>query len=526
MKDSLKQFLGLLLIGQLFLIGAGTNDGGKKAHEAETTAVVAMAPASSVSVSADAAVPAVRSAPQPVAPSSRPAAEPERLRRKPVELLNVTHRMDEPYQALDFDFSGPVSLQMPNRAGKLMRLRITPPVGEIAPATERSIAGLFESFRHFRSSVYSEFVFAGKGAFGDPVLATGTNGLPRLTVLFRAAEGGFPLVAGETLAPGVTYYTDRPSTKSGPSDAHILRIDPLARNLAIFPVLANEGICQKEVLSSMAKRYKAIAGINAAYFTPKGDPIGTLIIDRRLISSPLYNRSVFGLARSGQPLFGNPDFSGALRATGVSIPIDAVNQPRSGDQLVVYTPEYARSTMTTEEGVELVLIKGRVIGIHKVDTLIPPDGVVVSAGGEKAAQLSRIRLAQQVKLDYQVNSPWNDVQHAVCGGPRLMTDGRIDINGKTEKFDPSIQNGRHPRTAVALTATGELLFIVVDGRSKRSAGMTLAELASYVKKLGGLRAINLDGGGSSSMFIRDRIVNRPSDGKERPISNGILITTR
>jgi len=521
-KDSLKQFLGLLLIGQFFLIGAAVQGGGEKATKAGSTAVVAMSP-----VSPRTARPEQLAKPSPAGKAAKPVSAPavEKPRKQPVTVMNVTYRSDEPYQALDFDLSGPVSLQMPTRLGKLLRIRISPPLIPIASATVRSISNLFESFNQYHSSSYSELVFGGKGAFGDPVLATGTGGLPRLTILFRAGEGEFPLAGGETLAPGVSYHTDRPSTKSGPSDVHILRIDPLSKNLAIFPVLANEGICQKEILSSMAKRYKAVAGINAAYFTPKGDPIGTLIIDRRLISSPLYSRSVFGLARSGQPLFGNPDFSGTLKVGGLSIPIDAVNQPRNGDQLVVYTPEYARSTLTTQEGVELVLIKGRIIGIHKVDTLIPPDGVVVSAGGEKAEQLAGIKLAQTVKLDYQVLAPWNDIQHAVCGGPRLMTDGHIDINGRTEKFDPSIQNGRHPRTAVALTATGELLFIVVDGRSKRSAGMTLAELASYVKKLGGLRAINLDGGGSSSMFIRDRIVNRPSDGKERPISNGILITT-
>jgi len=519
-KDSLKLFMGLLLLGQLFLVGAASKDQGKSSGPSEKAVVVAMSPIASET----APIEEKKRAPKPPMTAAVPSEE--KPLRKPVTLLGVTHRADEPYQALDFDFSGSMSLQVPTRLGKLLRVRISPPLTPIVPETERSISALFESFRYFSAPTYTELVFAGKGGFGDPILATGPVGLPRLTILFRAGEGEFPLAGGEQLAPGVVYYTDRTATKAGPADAHILRVDPLAKNLAVFPVLANEGICQKEILSSMAKRYKAVAGINAAYFTHNGDPIGTLIIDRRLISSPLYARSVFGLARSGQPLFGNPDFSGTLRIGGLAVPIDAVNQPRNGDQLVVYTPEYARSTLTDEAGVELALIKGRVIGIHKADTLIPPDGVVVSAGGEKARLLAGVRLAQMVNLDYQVLPPWSDVQHAVCGGPRLMTDGRIDINGHAEKFDASIRNGRHPRTAVALTATGDLLFIVVDGRSKRSAGMTLAELAAYIKKLGGLRAINLDGGGSSSMFIRDRIVNRPSDGKERPISNGILVTTR
>ncbi|MBP7633171.1 hypothetical protein KBA41_03295, partial [Candidatus Ozemobacteraceae bacterium] len=254
MKDSLKLFMGLLLLGQLFLIGAISEEGAKTSESVENV-VVAMAPIASE------AIPLV--GPKQGMKAPKPAAAPqhEKTLRKPATILNVTHRADEPYQALDFDFSGPISFQVPTRLGKLLRVRVSPPLTPIVPEMERGISALFESFRYFSAPTYTELVFAGKGAFGDPVLATGTGGLPRLTLLFRGEEGEFPLSAGDLLAPGVTYYTDRPSTKAGLTDAHIIRVDPLAKNLAIFPVLANEGICQKEILSSMAKRYKAIAGI-------------------------------------------------------------------------------------------------------------------------------------------------------------------------------------------------------------------------------------------------------------------------
>jgi exopolysaccharide biosynthesis protein len=151
---------------------------------------------------------------------------------------------------------------------------------------------------------------------------------------------------------------------------------------------------------------------------------------------------------------------------------------------------------------------------------------VVSASGVKAEALKHLRLGEKVELDYSVEKPWNLIKHAVCGGPRLVSDGKTDINGKEEKFSNSIVYGRHPRTAVAITFNGDLLFVVVDGRSKRSVGMKLEELASYLRKLGARHAINLDGGGSSSMIINGKTVNKPSDGGERRISNGILVTKR
>ena len=182
--------------------------------------------------------------------------------------------------------------------------------------------------------------------------------------------------------------------------------------------------------------------------------------------------------------------------------------------------------MTSEIGKEFVIVKGKIVGVHTKDALIPPDGVVVSAGGVKASLLSSLNLGQTVELDYSIDKPWNSIKHALCGGPRLLANGKVSINGVEEKFDNSIINGRHPRTAVAMTFDGDLLLIVVDGRKKDSIGMKLSELAEYLQRLGCMHAINLDGGGSTAMYLNGKIINRPSDGSERRISNGILVTKR
>ncbi|NLI76384.1 MAG: hypothetical protein GX442_08080 [Candidatus Riflebacteria bacterium] len=532
-KESLKQFLGLLLLGQVFLVGAIVQDrslvtGNREegpaqyAMQASGTAsaverVVLVPPASSAAV--------VPTSPTPSIPASAtvvpaaPATAPEEI-----AIQGITHREDAPFQKLEIDLAGPVRFAKLTHRGKLLRLRVQPALTLLAKETADELGTIFQKFSQYRGPRYSEFVFYAGGKIGEPYLATSAAGLTQLVVPFQAKDTEFPLPGGETLAEGVTYFRDRVPTAAGPADVFLLRVEPFESSVSVVPVLANEGICQKEILSSIGRRYDAVAAINGCYFTQRGDPIGTLIINRRLISSPLYNRSVFGISTTGTPLFGNPDFSGALETGADRIDIDAVNQPRAGDSLVIFTPEFARSTMTAEPGKELVLVQGRVVGIHERDAIIPPDGVVVSAGGRKAAALDGVRLGDAVTLDYRINPPWTTVQHAVCGGPRLLADGRIDINGKQEKFDSSITNGRHPRTAVAQTYNGDLLFLVVDGRSARSAGMTLMELASYLKRLGGRHGINLDGGGSSTMLVKGRVVNRPSDGRERPISNGIVIT--
>lgn len=441
-----------------------------------------------------------------------------------VTLEDVGFRQEESFDVVDFSLSQRVKIYRKNQGGSLLRLRLMPAITALTALQQKELEKRFAKFSLYQTDKYSEMLFSAGGRIGNPYVATDSAGLFRLSIPFQREKKGFPVPGGEKVADGVTCYRDRVPVNGLHSDVHILRIEPFSNSIKVFPVLANEGIAQKEVLSSMAKRYNAIAAINGAYFTSRGDPIGTLIINRHLISSPLYKRSVFGVTEDETLVFGNPDFAGVLRSGEVSVKVDAVNQPRKGDGLVVYTPEYARSTLTHEEGIELVLVKEKIVGIHSRDALIPPDGVVVSAGGSKALEIAGLRLGQTVKLDYSIDKPWNLIKHAVCGGPRLISDGQIDINGKEEKFSSSIVHGRHPRTAVALTFSGDLLFIVVDGRSKRSAGMKLSELATYLRRLGVRHAINLDGGGSSSMIVKGKTVNRPSDGGERRISNGILVT--
>lgn len=475
-------------------------------------------------VSGSAVSPAVfNSAAQPTPPlqSVQPAPRP----RPSVAIVGISQRNEQPFRVLSFDFSGPIALEKLNVEASFLRLRITPGVGMIATSTLSQLEKSFKKFSFHRASGYAEFVVWGKGPLGEPQLASGPEGLPRLEIAFQDSGPAFPLNDPDLVAPGLESYRDRPVTKVGPTDVFVLRFDPKTPGLRLFPVLANEGICQRERLSAMGRRYEALAGINAAYFTPpRGDPIGTLIIGRRLISSPLYNRAVFGLSDQNKPLFGNPEFEGTFTCRDLRRPIESVNGKRGGSSLVIFTPEFGRSTLTDGEGLELVLIRGRVVAIHESDSVIPPDGVVVSASGEDAAALKAVRLGDPIELDYHVHAPWDRVVHAVCGGPRLITDGKIDITSKAEHFDASIASGRHPRTAVAETYDGRLLLVVVDGRSKRSAGMTLIELAAYLKRLGARQAMNLDGGGSSTVLVNGKVLNRPSDGKERPISNGLLIT--
>lgn len=110
---------------------------------------------------------------------------------------------------------------------------------------------------------------------------------------------------------------------------------------------------------------------------------------------------------------------------------------------------------------------------------------------------------------------------AVSGWPLLVRDCAPvkDLPGSD-----SFTRAPHPRTAVGLSKDGKTMyFVVADGRSESVGGPTLPELATFLHDLGACTAINLDGGGSSALWLKDKIVNRPSDGTERKVGNHLAV---
>lgn len=430
----------------------------------------------------------------------------------------------EVFNILELEFSSVVKVTKQEQKDKLIQFKLEPNIKPISFKIWRQLQKQFTNFNIKQGANHTIVSFESNYPFSDPFTDMDSHGTFRLFIPYVIKESQLTQKKGTTIEKGLTYHKDRVCVADNKyANLHILRIAPEVYNNRMLPVLADEGIARRETLSSMAARREAVVAINAGYFTAKGDPLGTLIIDRKLVSSPLYDRSVFGITDENKVVFGNPKFSGYIRGTALEVPIDGINQPRRGDKIVVFTSEYARNTLTELPGIELVLIKGKVCGIHSRNALIPPDGVVISVGGDKTRHFKHIKLGDSIQLDYSVAVPWNTIKHAICGGPRLIENGEISINDEEERFSANIARARHPRTAVGLAVDNSLILMVVEGRTGDSVGMTLKELALYMKRLGVRHGINLDGGGSSTMVVNNRVVNATSDGAERRISNGILL---
>ena len=115
------------------------------------------------------------------------------------------------------------------------------------------------------------------------------------------------------------------------------------------------------------------------------------------------------------------------------------------------------------------------------------------------------------------------VWQAFTFGPALIENGTIAVDVNTEVGQAMSSN---PRTAVGIIDTNHFVFVVSDGRTSESAGLSLYELASFMQSLGVKTAYNLDGGGSSTMYYNGEVVNNPTSNgriKERAVSDIVYI---
>jgi hypothetical protein len=181
----------------------------------------------------------------------------------------------------------------------------------------------------------------------------------------------------------------------------------------------------------------------------------------------------------------------------------------------------------------MVIIGGKVIALIQSVAAIPSDAYLLLARGALANRLANeVREGDGVEVRFQTVPEGLDLLHVIGAGPRLLYGGRTFVSSEAELFTSklftqNVPESRAPRSALGLTAEGKLLLVVIDGRRPYySIGATLWETADLMRKLGARDAMNLDGGGSSTLVIAGVVVNRPSDGQERKVTNALIIRER
>ncbi len=320
-----------------------------------------------------------------------------------------------------------------------------------------------------------------------------------------------------TIRPGVVHKFAK-----GGLNVNVVEVDMKTADVKIRPYMASETFDKLKNVEQHAKESGALVAVNANYFKNDGTPLGTIKVDNEWVSGSLFNRVAMGITRGGDLKFARVNLHGILETSNPQVPklwVNNMNQPRrSGVRLIMYTRRWGNTASLPYEG-RLVSVsnKGEVLDTHTRSLTIPYGGYVLT--DKKDSAIAHLKRGDFVDLDWQTDpKDWNTVTHAISGGPTLIKEGNLFIGLKDERFRPNWTSAKITRrTACGVTADRKLVLATVEGPH------TLWDLAKFMKQLGCVEAMNLDGGGSTTMVVNGNTVTRNDCTGQRKVAATLTV---
>lgn len=314
------------------------------------------------------------------------------------------------------------------------------------------------------------------------------------------------------------YYAGKPVR------INVVEVDmKLAKDLELTPALSsNSTLKSRRSISTIAKNNNAVVALNGTYFKPQtGVPLGTLMINKKMYTGPVYDRVAMGIFDNGFDI-ARVQLNASVKGSGHTIKVDNINQPRMlSTYVLAYTPDWGKtSPYAPKYGMNLLVVDNIITKASANPVEIPENGFVIS--GPKSV-LEPLLEKKDAKLTVNTSPEWKNVKHIISGGPYLVKDDEVFVDMTAQKLGAI--GGRNPRSAIGYTADNNLILVAVDGREGSSIGMTLMELANFMKQIGCTNAMNLDGGGSTVMYVKGQIVNNPHQKGGIPLSNAIILSS-
>jgi exopolysaccharide biosynthesis protein len=356
------------------------------------------------------------------------------------------------------------------------------------------------------------------------------------------------------VAAGVVHRGFSTSPASGQVMGDVVEVD-LTQPGVRADLLTPGAVAARAPVAKMADSSDAVAGINGDFFDigRTSAPVGPAVRDGRALKAAAPQGRRYGPAVPGAEV----DYVFTVGTDGVAridrlrleaqassqdetLPIVAFNQHAVPvDGIAIFTSDWGeadrartlcgsnddRDAPCARDRVEVLVRDGVVVESRKPQGGRLQEGDIVLAGRDKgAAELRDLPVGEPIEIEYALVPASGVAPEFAVGGSPILLDGK-----PTERLDDRV---RAPRSAVGASEDGEHLFLVtVDGRQRASVGATLLELSNLLKQMGIHDAVNLDGGGSSTMVFQEdggkasqvTIVNDPSDSSARLVPNGIGI---
>ncbi|MCT0206170.1 phosphodiester glycosidase family protein [Synechococcus sp. CS-1332] len=283
-----------------------------------------------------------------------------------------------------------------------------------------------------------------------------------------------------------------------------VRIDPRSGPLELRTLSRPDGMAGLSSLATLAQRQDALVAINGGFFNRvRRLPLGALRDQGRWLSGPILNRGAVGWDRRSLPRFGRLRLDEWISDDrGQRWPLLTVNSGYAQRGLSRYTAEWGRLYQALTGSETGVMLRGsrvqRRIGSKELAAgvaLQPEDTLVVARGGAALPWNE----GETLRLDSRPSDPLGNASSVMGGGPLLLQNGRIVLNGSAEGFGAAFLRQGAPRTVVG--SDGSLLWLVTLEGAGGGGGPTLSETAWLLQQLGLVDALNLDGGSSTGLVM-------------------------
>lgn len=360
------------------------------------------------------------------------------------------------------------------------------------------------------------------------------------------------------VSPGVYYTHLQLANDTLIESAHTIEVDVSSRHINLQVLSPHGTVCRLSRLRDMVDHMEAhnhthvVAAVNGDFFNRQGVPSGLQISEGEIITSPRVTK-ISMILRYDETVLLTEDVSlnAKLHVGREALEIDAINRTRKAtdnDHLFLYNTRFGQSTEIPVGGVQVVMaltkpqtdqlkpkqpMQGKIRSISRtVNSTIQPGHIVLSATGEKAKWLeTQLEKNVEVTIDIAFDQGVDEAKEVISGNTDLahvlLKKGKINDYILDSGYPENLH--RHPRTMLAVKDQ-KLHIIIIDGRQPGfSDGITFAEGARYLQDIGMEDAINIDGGGSTTCFVKPlgddktTLVNQPSDGFEREVGNALFI---
>ena len=362
------------------------------------------------------------------------------------------------------------------------------------------------------------------------------------------------------VAPGVVHR--HLTVGEGPWSVHVIEVDLRQPGISIRAAHAGDKLRGRETVTAMVQRKtsdtaRIVAAINADFFDLRtGEDENNQVVEGeiykglKVTSAPAdpshHIHSQFGVTGSGRPLIDTFAFHGAvIRASGSVTRLDGINYRASASALVLYTSRAGDavpwdSTVATRDVRLRYVAQRRDTSVYQVTsypmaggTALLGDGPVLSIPVTDDSVRETPKPGEMIRIQTNLQPAPIGLRTVVGGWPRLIVHGQ-SIADSIDRIEGTFKTsfvGRNPRTGIGFSRDSTTLYLItVDGRQEGSDGMSLAEFAALMIRVGVFEGLNLDGGGSTAMVVDGTLVNTPSDTDpktkqhvERTVGNALLV---